>query len=97
MVERKTVDYRAHDPNYSKDLKDLHFLNARSVSKTLSERWSVKVKFLDKLMGMRYTKLLYWRFRIFMSKVNDLKSVCIKYFLFIFNLILKFLFIFLPV
>lgn len=89
MAEGKTVHYRAHNPSYSKDLEDLRFLNARSVSKSLLERWSMKVNFLDKCMEMRYTKLLYWRFRIFMSKVNDLRRVCIKYFLFIFQPNLK--------
>lgn len=81
MAKGKTVDYRAHDPSYSKNLEDLCFLNARSVSKSHLERWSMKVNFLDKCVEMRYTKLLYWRFRIFMSKVNDLRRVCIKYFL----------------
>lgn len=60
--------------NCSEDLEDLHFLNARNISKSLSESWPMKVKFLGKYIEMGYTKSLSWRFRIFTSKVNDLKG-----------------------
>lgn len=59
------MDYRALDPNCSKDLKASPFLKARDVPEVFRDVL-YEPNFVDKYMGNEaYYLALSWRFRIF--------------------------------